>query len=61
MYRAGPRLAALRFATDNMSALEAMPEQAGIAGLFAGNPTVVGSGDAMGAVLIFEAAAREAR
>jgi len=57
----GPRLAALRFATDNMSALEAMPEQAGIAGVFAGNPTVVGSGDAMGAVLIFEAAAREAR
>jgi hypothetical protein len=44
-----------------MSALEAMPEQAGIAGVFAGNPTVVGSGDAMGAVLIFEAAAREAR
>jgi Glyoxalase-like domain len=58
---ASPRLAALRFATDNMSALEAMPEQAGIAGIFAGNPTVVGSGDAMGAVLIFEAAAREAR
>jgi hypothetical protein len=56
-----PRLAALRFATDNLSALEAMPEQAGIAGIFAGNPTVVGSGDAMGAVLIFEAAAREAR
>jgi hypothetical protein len=44
-----------------MSALEAMPEQAGIAGIFAGNPTVVGPGDAMGAVLIFEVAAREAR
>ena len=58
---ASPRLAALRFATDNMSALEAMPEQAGIAGIFAGDPTVVGPGDAMGAVLIFEAAAREAR
>jgi hypothetical protein len=41
--------------------LEAMPEQAGIAGIFAGNPTVIGSRDAMGAVLIFEAAAREAR
>jgi hypothetical protein len=58
---ASPRLAALRFATDNVSAQEAMPEQAGIAGIFAGNPTVVGSGDGMGAVLIFEAAAREAR
>jgi len=56
-----PRLAAIRLATDNMSALEAMPEQAGIAGIFAGNPTVVGSGDAMGAVLIFEAAVGEAR
>ena len=58
---AGPRLAALRFATDDMRALEAIPEQAGIAGIFAGNPTVVGPGDAMGAVLIFEVAAREAR
>jgi len=58
---AGPRLAALRLATDNVSALEAMPEQAGIAGIFAGNPTVIGAGDAMGAVLIFEAATREAR
>ena len=58
---ASPRLAALRFATDDISALEAMPEQAGIAGIFAGNPTVIGSGDAMGAVLIFEATAREAR
>jgi catechol 2,3-dioxygenase-like lactoylglutathione lyase family enzyme len=57
----GPRLAALRFAIDDTSVLEAMPEQAGIAGIFAGNPTVVGSRDAMGAVLIFEAAAREAR
>ena len=57
---ASPRLAALRFATDNMSALE-MPEQAGIAGIFAGNPTAVGPGDAMGAVLIFEAAVRGAR
>ena len=58
---AGARLAALRFATDDMSALEAMPEQAGIAGIFAGNPIVVGPGDAMGAVLVFEVATREAR
>jgi catechol 2,3-dioxygenase-like lactoylglutathione lyase family enzyme len=58
---AGPRLAALRFATDNTRAIEALPEQAGIAGIFAGNPTVVGAGDAMGAVLTFEAAAREPR
>lgn len=57
----GPRLAALRFAADDTGALEAMPERAGIAGIFAGNPTVIGPGDAMGAVLIFEAAAREAR
>jgi len=58
---ASPRLAALRFATDNIGALEALPEQAGISGIFAGNPTVVGPGDAMGAVLIFEASARKAR
>jgi hypothetical protein len=41
-----------------MSVLEAIPEQAGIAGVSVGNPTVVGSGDAMGAVLIFEPQAR---
>jgi hypothetical protein len=50
----GPRLAALRFAVQDMSVLEAMPEQVGIAGIFAGNPTVIGSGDAMGATLVFE-------
>jgi len=55
---AGPRLAALRFSVADMSVLEAIPEQAGIAGVSAGNPTVVGSGDAMGAVLIFEPQAR---
>jgi catechol 2,3-dioxygenase-like lactoylglutathione lyase family enzyme len=58
---ASPRLAALRFSVADMSVLEAIPEQAGIAGVSAGNPTVVGSGDAMGAVLIFESATRKAR
>jgi glyoxalase-like protein len=52
------RLAALRFGVADMSALEALPEQAGIAGVSPGNLTVVGLGDAMGAVLIFEARAR---
>jgi glyoxalase-like protein len=55
---ASPRLAALRFGVADMSVLEALPEQAGIAGISAGNPTVVGSGDGMGAVLIFEPQAR---
>ena len=57
----GPRLAALRFGVADMSLLEALPEQAGIAGISAGNPTVVGSDDAMGAVLIFEPTVRKAR
>jgi hypothetical protein len=57
----GPRLAAIRFAVDDVSLLEGIPEQAGIAGISARNPTVIGSGDAMGATLIFEAAARGAR
>jgi len=51
----GPRLAALRFAVNNIGLLEAVPEQAGIAGICGGNPTVIGPGDAMGATLIFEA------
>ena len=57
----GPRLAALRFACANPELLEGVPEQAGIAGLFAGNATVIGPGDAMGAVLVFEPAAQGAR
>jgi hypothetical protein len=57
----GPRLAAIRFSVDDVSLLEGIPEQAGIAGISAGNPTVIGPGDAMGATLIFEAAARGAR
>jgi catechol 2,3-dioxygenase-like lactoylglutathione lyase family enzyme len=51
----GPRLAALRFAVSDIGLLEAVPEQAGIAGICVGNPTVIGPGDAMGATLIFEA------
>ena len=52
----GPRLAGLRFSVGDLSLLEAVPEQAGIAGICAGNPTVIGPADAMGATLIFEAA-----
>jgi hypothetical protein len=52
----GPRLAALRFSAGDLSLLTAVPEQAGISGLCAGNPMVIGPGDAMGATLIFEAA-----
>ena len=55
----GARLAALRFDVAHPGLLEAVPEQAGIAGLFAGNATVIGLQDAMGAVLVFEPAARE--
>lgn len=50
----GARLAALRFAVADASLLQAMPERAGIAGLYAGNAAVVGREDAMGAVLVFE-------
>jgi Glyoxalase-like domain len=50
----GPRLAALRFAVADAGLLQGLPEQAGIAGLYAGNAATVGQEDAMGAVLIFE-------
>jgi len=50
----GARLAALRFATADASLLQGVPELAGMAGLYAGNATVIGPEDAMGAVLIFE-------
>jgi len=50
----GARLAALRFAVDDRSRLQGLPEQAGIAGLEAGNLAIVGRDDAMGAVLVFE-------
>jgi hypothetical protein len=52
----GARLAALRLAVADASLLQDVPEQAGLGGLYAGNPTVVGSEDAMGAVLVFEPA-----
>jgi len=48
------RLAAIRFTMADASLLQAAPELAGIAGLYAGNPAVIGTGDAMGAVLVFE-------
>jgi catechol 2,3-dioxygenase-like lactoylglutathione lyase family enzyme len=50
----GARLAALRFAVDDRSRLQGLPEQAGIAGLEAGNRAIVGRNDAMGAVLVFD-------
>ncbi len=52
----GARLAALRFAAEDASLLQSAPEFAGIAGLYAGNATVIGREDAMGAVLVFEPA-----
>jgi len=57
----GARLAALRFAVADPGLLQGVPEQAGIAGLFAGNATVIGPADAMGAVLVFEPAVPGAR
>ncbi len=50
----GARLAALRFTVADASLLDAVPAEAGIAGLYAGNTTVIGQDDAMGAVLVFE-------
>jgi catechol 2,3-dioxygenase-like lactoylglutathione lyase family enzyme len=52
----GARLAAIRFAVADASLLQAAPEQAGMAGLYVGNATVIGAEDAMGAVLVFESA-----
>ena len=57
----GARLAALRFVVADPGLLEGVPQQAGIAGLFAGNATVIGPEDAMGAVLVFEPARQVAR
>ncbi len=50
----GARLAALRFSVADASLLTSVPGEAGIAGLYAGNITVIGQDDAMGAVLVFE-------
>ncbi len=52
----GARLAALRFAVADASLLKAAPEEAGIGGLYAGDATIIGREDAMGAVLVFEPA-----
>jgi len=53
---ASARLAALRFTVADGDRLQAVPELAGIAGLYAGNAAIVGPEDAMGAVLVFEPA-----
>jgi hypothetical protein len=57
----GARLAALRLTVADASLLQAVPEVAGLGGLYAGDATVIGSEDAMGAVLVFEPAAGQAR
>lgn len=57
----GARLAAMRIAVRDASLMQAVPEEAGISGIYAGNATVVGPTDAMGAVLIFEQAGGKAR
>jgi len=57
----GARLAALRFAVTHASRLQAAPELAGLAGLYVGNAAAVGPEDAMGAILVFEPAAQNAR
>jgi hypothetical protein len=54
--RRGLRLAAIRFTVDDASALQNLPELAGIGGLYQGNAAVVGADDAMGAVMVFEPA-----
>jgi hypothetical protein len=53
----GGRLAAIRFTVADASLLQAAPELAGIAGVYAKNPTVIGADDTMGAVLVFEPSA----
>lgn len=52
----GARLAALRFRTTDADLIQAGPDFMGIAGLYAGNPAVIGAEDALGAVLVFEPA-----
>jgi hypothetical protein len=50
----GARLAAIRFTVADAGLLQAVPELAGVAGIYAGNPTIIGADDALGAVIIFE-------
>lgn len=52
----GARLAALRIRVADASVMQAAPELAGLGGLYAGEATVIGAEDAMGAVLVFEPA-----
>jgi len=57
----GARLAALRLAVTYPSRLQAVPELAGIAGLYVGNAAIVGTEDAMGAILVFEPSLQKSR
>jgi len=57
----GARLAAFRIQAKDAGLLDALPEQAGIAGISPGGRTVIGPGDAMGAALIFEVAPEKGR
>jgi hypothetical protein len=57
----GARLAALRLVATQPSRLQALPELAGIAGLYVGNDAIIGSEDAMGAILVFERSAQKPR
>ncbi len=51
----GARLAALRFTVADPGLLQGVLELAGLAGLDADGPVVIGPDDAMGSVLVFEA------
>lgn len=50
----GAKLAAVRFSVEDASLFEGAPNMAGLSGVYAGNATVIGPQDAMGAVLVFE-------
>jgi catechol 2,3-dioxygenase-like lactoylglutathione lyase family enzyme len=50
----GARLAALRLKAREARLLQGVPELAGLAGLYVGNPAIIGPEDAMGATLVFE-------
>jgi catechol 2,3-dioxygenase-like lactoylglutathione lyase family enzyme len=52
----GARLAAIRLTVADAGLLQAVPELAGLAGIYAGNPAIIGADDALGAVIIFEPA-----
>jgi hypothetical protein len=52
----GARLAALRFAVEDLTSLQGVPEEAGMAGAGPSGRVVIGAADAMGAVLVFERA-----